>query len=130
MSVKKIEQAQLVQTKNLIRSFPSEIALTRSGTETYRTGAGGIKTVNEPVTLNAVTRYFAAVVGDPVLVLNASGERVVAEYVLIGLPGDDIKEYDEFQKWNQTFWVIKVDETTLSFQTKAWVGRKGKTSGV
>lgn len=119
------DRAQERATKNLIHSFPSEIALRRLPGEMVRTPAGGVSQgTGRPIALESKERFFSAVTQNPFWIETQNGERVIVTYVLVGLKDDDIQAYDEFVVGGRTFWVVKVDPTTLSYQTKAWCAEK------
>lgn len=104
-------------TRDLIAERGQQIALSRP--QMTRTMAGG--TARRPgAALNPVRRYFAGVSVDARRTTTLNGEVVVLNYVLIGLPGDDIQEKDEFTIRNRKFLVAEVDPNQ-DFQVKGWV---------
>lgn len=108
-------------TKDLIAFRGQDIALTASvGT---RTNAGGVsRRPGEP--RNPVRRYFAAVAADARRLVTFEGERLEIRHVLIGMPGDDIRENDTFSIGNRKFQVVEVDPNE-TFQKKGWVVERG-----
>lgn len=115
------DQAELAEliatTKDLIESESTEIALIRN--VPTRSPSGQLqKSVPDPQP--AKRRYFAGVVADPVIYTRDEGQMVRAEHVIIGEPGDDIREGDTFQIGNRKFKVTEIHPDT-SYQVKGWV---------
>lgn len=110
-------EALIQSTADLIEESGLDIALSRSVLE--RTPAGGVRHVN-PEPLPAARRYFGTVSSDPPRVIREEGEQLVLRHVLVGMPGDDIKEKDTFQIGTRKFEVVEVD-VNEGWQTKGWV---------
>lgn len=104
-------------TEDLIEHDHVSVALTRS--EWERVPGGGTRPKN-PTPQEAKDRFFGAVTTDPRYVTLSEGEQVISNHVLIGLPGDDIKEKDTFKIGSRTFLVVEVEPDT-SYQVKGWV---------
>lgn len=104
-------------TADLISESSVPIALSRS--EYERVPGGGTRPL-PPVAQDPVPRFFGAVTGDPRYVQLSEGEQVVSNHVIVGLPGDDIKEKDTFKIGTRTFLVVEL-EPDDSYQVKGWV---------
>lgn len=110
----------LQTTKDLIDFNSFQITLLRGG---WTRVPGGGQRQEEPVAQPVQKLYFGAVMYDPRMVVTIEGEQVIANYVLIGLPGADIKEKDLFSVGTQTFKVVEVHPDT-SYEVRAWVTEK------
>lgn len=114
-----IELAELVATTfDLIELDGFDISLIRN--EWTRVPGGGVKRVDNPEPKDPVRRYFSGVAADAVRVFYSEGEQIVAAYVLIGPPGDDVQEKDEFVLNNQKFRIVEV-HPDRSYETRAWI---------
>lgn len=111
---------QTQATEDLINFEGQMIALVRK--TAARTPAGGVVRTQAATEQTSKRRFFAGSSATPRQVFRNEGEAVVGSYLLIGLPGDDIRKDDEFEANGQNFRVQNVDSDTR-FQTRAWCVR-------
>jgi hypothetical protein len=104
-------------TEDLIAFNSFQIVLNRS--EWVRTPGGGQKQVNA-APLDAQTLYFGAIMWDPRTYVTPEGERVLLQYVLVGMPDADIVEKDEFTIGSSDYKVFEV-HPDRTYETRAWV---------
>lgn len=113
---------QVQATRDLIALEPTEIALVRPGTQT-RTPAGGMAPAGPPQNLEAKNRFFSATAAQDRLSIEVGGKLVNVDYVLVGLPGDDIKADDTFTVDGKDFRILYVCEENAEYETRAYVVR-------
>lgn len=112
-----LTEALLDSTVALIDCDSIEIELVRKTWN--RTLSGGITQI-VPVTLDPQRVFFGATVPDPRVMQSDNGEMIVASHVIVGLPGLDIEEHDEFDVGSRHYKVIDT-HPDVSYEHRAWV---------
>lgn len=110
-------QALIESTETLIEEDGMDISVQRVQWE--RTPAGGVRRVGDSTPQPPVRRFFGAASGTPPRVIRDEGEQLVVSHVLVGMPGDDIKEKDTFSVGARKFEVVEMDPNT-SWHSKGW----------
>lgn len=113
---------QIQATRDLIDIEPTEITLTRPG-EATRTPSGGMIPAGGPTNLDPVKRFFSPTSAKERLSIEVGGKLLNVDYVLVGLPGDDMKSEDTFVVDGQKFRIIYVAPENKDFETRAYVVR-------
>lgn len=113
--------ADLIRTTaDLIASEP--LTITLKFQEFTRTPSGGQQ--RGPVqSRDPKERFFSGVTQDASYITRDEGEMVRGEFVLIGMPDDDMEEKDFFFVGARRFEIVEV-ENDRTFQCKAWVNEK------
>lgn len=107
-------------TADLIASEP--ITITLKYQSVTRTPAGGVKR-GELLSRDPKVRFFSGIVPDAAYITRDEGEIVRGEFVLIGMPDDDMEQKDIFYVGARRFEIVEV-ESDRTFQCKAWVNEK------
>lgn len=105
------------QTAYLIEVDGRVISLIRAVEEDD--GAGGT-ILSDPTPLPGVRRFFGSVSEDTREANTIPGTTITADYILIGMPGDVIKDEDEFMIGDRNF-VVKWVDPNQDYQVKALV---------
>lgn len=103
-------------TENIIADETTTITLQR--TASARTAAGGMAPSGVAAPLAPIEVFFGAKVQDDLPLQDNSGERVIAYYTIVAMPGADIKEKDTFSVGPDQFIVTRVSNH-LSYECKA-----------
>ncbi len=112
-----VELAELLATtKDLIASNTWSLAFTR---QTYTRVPGGGQTKDAPDTLDPQDVYLGAVMIDASYTVYWQGNKVQADYVIVGLPDLDIEENDEFEAESRKFIVVEI-HPDHQYETRAW----------
>lgn len=109
--------AELLQvTKDLIDNNPWEISFTRRAWERV---PGGGQRQKDPQDLPSQRVYLGAVSADASYFVTVEGNRVMADYVIVGLPELDVEEKDSFELFDRTFEVVEI-HPDRQYETRAW----------
>ncbi len=83
-------------TKTLIEIEPTMIQLTHQAARVDN-GRGGLTTSGSPTTEpTPKARFFSETTPKEQAVIKQEGKELVVDWVLVGMPGDDIRENDTF----------------------------------
>lgn len=113
---------QVEATRLLIETEPTMISLVRPGTKT-RTASAGMAPAGPPTALEGKKRFFSPTSAQERLSIEIGGTLVNINYVLVGLPGDDIKADDTFVIGDKNFRILYVVPENLDYETRAYVER-------
>lgn len=113
---------QIDATRDLIEFEGQDIALTRPGEQT-RTPGGGMAPAGPPTVFDPVKRFFSPTSARERLSFEVGGKLVSIDYVLVGMPGDDIKADDTFTSDGQKFRILFVSPECREYETRAFVVR-------
>lgn len=121
---------QIRLTERMIAQDGIEVALSRPPSYTDDGAGGKSAPVGSLVLQPSKRRYIGGKINNrmnnlPVETFSASGEMQILRVVIIGPPGDDIRERDEFTWRGATYSVDFIDDFTLTWQTKAEASHVG-----
>lgn len=90
-----LNDEQKRQTSHVIATVGTEVIITRPA-DYVDDGAGGKHRPGPPTTLPAKRYWVSGVSADHRFTSSETGQRVQGDYVIVGMPEDDIRKGDEF----------------------------------